>query len=247
VKAAEEAGTCFVYLHGAWDTAAPDGEVVLRLDIRCGRPVSGVQAVISFDPKQARLMGETPAAWFAQGSGVESLGPLGSKGRFRYGVVRSVPRDRGVVGEGTAFEIKFRVTGQGDPAFVLEDAVVAAPDGSALPVRLTTGVAGSGEAPVFLRGDANAADGTMNLADGIYILQYLFVNGPAVPCPDAADANDDETVNLADAIYILQHLFAGGPPIAPPHPACGTDTTPHPVPGSPALPACTYDPDLCDQ
>jgi hypothetical protein len=92
--------------------------------------------------------------------------------------------------------------------------------------------------PSFLRGDANT-DGDMNMADAIYLLQYLFAEGPAVRCPDAGDANDDESMNLADGIYILQYLFADGPAIPPPHLRCGTDQTNHPD-GGPELGACEY-------
>ncbi len=95
----------------------------------------------------------------------------------------------------------------------------------------------------FRRGDTNQ-DGTMNLADGVYILQNLFVNGPAILCPDAADSNDDETVNLADAVYILQHLFADGPAVPAPHPDCGIDPTGSPHGGA-DLPPCDYCPQAC--
>jgi hypothetical protein len=60
------------------------------------------------------------------------------------------------------------------------------------------------------RGDANA-DGTLDLGDAIYILNYLFKAGPD-PCPmEAGDANGDGMVDLGDAIYVLNYLFKGGP------------------------------------
>jgi hypothetical protein len=97
---------------------------------------------------------------------------------------------------------------------------------------------------VFRRGDMNC-DGSINIADAIYLLQYQFVGGsPIYCCADAADANDDEAVNIADAIYTLQRLFSGGPPIPPPHPECGEDLTPHPD-GGPDLPACHYCAEAC--
>ncbi len=78
--------------------------------------------------------------------------------------------------------------------------------------------------PTFKRGDANR-DGSMNIADAIYILQNLFAQGPPLYCLEAADGNDDDSVNIADAVYILQNLFAQGPAIPPPHEECGPDTT----------------------
>ena len=59
-------------------------------------------------------------------------------------------------------------------------------------------------------GDANA-DGTVDLGDAIYILNYLFKSGPD-PCPmEAGDASSDGVVDLGDAIYVLNYLFKGGP------------------------------------
>ncbi len=93
----------------------------------------------------------------------------------------------------------------------------------------------------FIRGDSNR-DGAVNIADGVYILQNLFAQGPPIFCPDAGDANDDEGVNIADAIYILQNLFAQGPAIPPPTGACGPD----PTSGAAGdLPPCDYPQNLC--
>ena len=75
----------------------------------------------------------------------------------------------------------------------------------------------------FKRAEANG-DGTVNVADGIYILGFLFAGGPAPLCLDSADANDDETINLADTIWILSWNFGGGPPPPSPGPfTCGLD------------------------
>jgi hypothetical protein len=98
--------------------------------------------------------------------------------------------------------------------------------------------------PQFKRGDANR-DGGMNIADGVYILQNIFAQGPDILCPDTGDANDDENVNIADAVYILQNIFAQGAPIPAPGPAsCGPDPTPHPT-GDEDLPPCNYCPEAC--
>ncbi len=99
------------------------------------------------------------------------------------------------------------------------------------------------DADPFRRGDANA-DGGMNVADAVFILQNLFANGPAILCPDAADTNDDEEVNIADPVYILQFLFVDGPAIPAPYPDCANDVTPDPQ-GGPDLPACSYCPEAC--
>jgi hypothetical protein len=79
----------------------------------------------------------------------------------------------------------------------------------------------------FIRGDANA-DGSIDSADAIFTLSYLFASGSPPACLDAADTNDDGAVDMADGIYLLQHLFANGPAIPPPYPGCGSDPTPEP-------------------
>jgi hypothetical protein len=76
----------------------------------------------------------------------------------------------------------------------------------------------------FRRGDSNS-DGNLDIADAIFTLSYLFAEGAAPTCLDAADANDDGAVNIADAIAVLSHLFAGSGDLPEPFAACGTDPT----------------------
>jgi hypothetical protein len=63
----------------------------------------------------------------------------------------------------------------------------------------------------FVRGDANG-DGTINLSDAIYLLNYLFRSASPPDPLEAGDANCDEVVNLSDAIYLLNYLFKDGDP-----------------------------------
>ncbi len=79
----------------------------------------------------------------------------------------------------------------------------------------------------FRRGDINS-DGTVDIADTIFLLNFQFSGGPPPTCSNAGDANDDELLNIADGIFILTWLFtAGGTPPADPGPSsCGFDATP---------------------
>lgn len=43
----------------------------------------------------------------------------------------------------------------------------------------------------YIRGDANQDD-SVELPDAVYILQFLFLGGPPLECPEAGDANDDD-------------------------------------------------------
>ena len=81
--------------------------------------------------------------------------------------------------------------------------------------------------PVFHRGDPDD-NGAIQLTDGIFILNFLFLGGGSPACFDAADADDNGSVQLTDGIFILNFLFLGGD--APPAPGmpgfgpCGPDT-----------------------
>ena len=85
-------------------------------------------------------------------------------------------------------------------------------------------------------GDINQ-DNTLNITDGIGLLQFLFsAAGRPLPCGDGTlsdpanvsllDLNADQAVNLSDGISLLQYLFANGP-----GPAGGT--------GCRAVPGCS--------
>jgi hypothetical protein len=59
-------------------------------------------------------------------------------------------------------------------------------------------------------GDANA-DGLVDVGDVVYLLNYLFKNGP-VPTPLlAGDTNCDGNVDVGDVVYLINYLFKGGP------------------------------------
>jgi hypothetical protein len=64
---------------------------------------------------------------------------------------------------------------------------------------------------VFLRGDANG-DWQINIVDIVYLINFLFIEGP-VPVPmQAGDATGGGEVDIADVVYLINYLFIGGPP-----------------------------------
>ena len=77
---------------------------------------------------------------------------------------------------------------------------------------------------MFRRGSINS-DADVNVADVIYLLQYLFAGGVAPGCQKAADINDDGTVDIADAVWLLAYLFKHAAPPRPPFTSCGPDPT----------------------
>jgi len=63
----------------------------------------------------------------------------------------------------------------------------------------------------YLRGDANG-DGVINVSDVVYLINYLFISGPAPDPIQAGDANCDGFVNVTDVVYLINYLFISGPP-----------------------------------
>jgi hypothetical protein len=67
----------------------------------------------------------------------------------------------------------------------------------------------------FLYGDANG-DWVVDIADVVYLVNYLYRAGdPPIPL-EAGDANCDGIVNVADVIYLVNYLYRGGDPPCPP-------------------------------
>jgi hypothetical protein len=71
---------------------------------------------------------------------------------------------------------------------------------------------GIGRAPEeYVAGDANG-DETIDVADVVYIVNFLY-KGEAAPSPYlAGDANCDGEVDLADVVYLINYLYKGGDP-----------------------------------
>jgi len=89
--------------------------------------------------------------------------------------------------------------------------------------------------PQFRRGDSNG-DGTVDLSDGLAILDLLFLGIHRVTCLSAADTDSSEILDLSDPVFLFSHLFLGGPTPTNPGPeVCGVDRSPT------ALPCLRYD------
>jgi hypothetical protein len=68
----------------------------------------------------------------------------------------------------------------------------------------------------YVCGDANR-DELINVGDAIYVINYVFKQGPApAPIIEAGDANCEGNVNVADAVFLINHVFKnGGGPCCP--------------------------------
>ncbi|MGE4620134.1 MAG: hypothetical protein AAEJ04_10035, partial [Planctomycetota bacterium] len=93
---------------------------------------------------------------------------------------------------------------------------------------ITTSTTCSGSVKTFLRGDANG-DTRCDIADGIWVLNWLFVDGQEPTCFDSADFDDNGIVTIGDAmLMIFYFLSAEGTPNIPPSapfPDAGMDQT----------------------
>ena len=85
-----------------------------------------------------------------------------------------------------------------------------------------------GDRTRFHRGDPNGT-GSIDITDGIFIFNFLFLGEAAPTCRESADWNNDGGVDITDGIAVLNYLFVGsaapaapGPPSAP----CGLDPDP---------------------
>lgn len=71
--------------------------------------------------------------------------------------------------------------------------------------------------PVTLRaqssiyGDVNA-DGTIDIGDVVYLINYLFRTGPEPDPVFIGDANGDDVVDIGDIVHVVNYLYRSGPP-----------------------------------
>ena len=67
---------------------------------------------------------------------------------------------------------------------------------------------------VGVRGNVDGLAG-INIADLIYLVEYLFYSSPAPRCEEEGDVDGDGGTNVADLTYLVDYLFFDGPPPAP--------------------------------
>ena len=123
------------------------------------------------------------------------------------------------VGQRTLLE---PASGLGSPPVNLEYTTVA--NGDVITPLAMPGEVTARPGVTFLRGDSDQ-NGSIQLTDAVFLLDYLFRGGRVLDCEDAADSNDDGRIDISDGILILRFLFSGGNRPAAPFPAPGLDPT----------------------
>ncbi len=90
----------------------------------------------------------------------------------------------------------------------------------------------------FQRGNVNG-DSHVDISDAIFMLCYIFLDGPSPACADAGDANDDGALDIADVNALLSYLFQNAGPLPAPSEWCGFDPT------ADTLPDCVFPQETC--
>jgi hypothetical protein len=68
----------------------------------------------------------------------------------------------------------------------------------------------SSSVAIYTCGDCNN-DKTIDGSDVVYLINYLFINGPAPTPTQTGDVNQDAVLNTADVVYLINYVFIGGP------------------------------------
>lgn len=59
-------------------------------------------------------------------------------------------------------------------------------------------------------GDANR-DGSVNIGDAVFLVNYVFNNGPTPLPEDIGNVNCDNNCDAGDVVYLINHIFKNGP------------------------------------
>ena len=82
-----------------------------------------------------------------------------------------------------------------------------------------TGAAGSADEQLlalhllaaYICGDIDGSEENVNVADLVFLVNFMFKDGTAPPTADAADVNATGTLDVADLVYLVNYMFKQGP------------------------------------
>ncbi|MCK4461217.1 MAG: hypothetical protein KAW46_05405, partial [candidate division Zixibacteria bacterium] len=63
----------------------------------------------------------------------------------------------------------------------------------------------------FVCGDIDGDGSDVNIADLVYLVDYMFNSGPEPPVMDAANVDGLDEINIADLVYMVDYMFNSGP------------------------------------
>jgi len=108
-----------------------------------------------------------------------------------------------VVVDGNMYELPAALESAGTPTYYWRVKPHSAPDFDCL-YAVNIGSASSAG------GDTNG-DGLTNVADIVFLVNFIFRAGAAPEPLDVGDVNCDGEVNVGDAVYLIRYIFKGGP------------------------------------
>jgi hypothetical protein len=62
---------------------------------------------------------------------------------------------------------------------------------------------------IYLKGDVNS-DREIDVADAVYLVNYIFAAGPVPEIIASGDLNCDDQISISDAVAIINFIFIGG-------------------------------------
>ena len=69
----------------------------------------------------------------------------------------------------------------------------------------------------YICGDVNSSGSDPDISDLVYIIDYMFRDGPPPPLPTSADVDGSGgPIDISDLVYLIDYMFTGGPA-----PVCG--------------------------
>ena len=64
--------------------------------------------------------------------------------------------------------------------------------------------------PNYVCGDVNT-DEQVDLLDAVFLINYIFVGGPAPQLLSLADVDCSGSINIADVVLLINYIFRAGP------------------------------------
>jgi hypothetical protein len=63
----------------------------------------------------------------------------------------------------------------------------------------------------IVRGDINNSGAGPDVSDLVFLVSYMFQEGPEPPCPEASDVNGvGASPDISDLVYLVSYMFQGG-------------------------------------
>ncbi len=210
--------------------ALSSGNGILPINFVNDQPLAGVELSLSFDSPDVhidsfsfiggRLEGVSAAGWMTTGNTVSiycisysALIPAGNgpMGTLHVGYLSSV--DSQLV----TFDTTSIVGSQVVYSTMFSDASSATFRPQFAPGHLNIVVGGCclGD-----RGNIDASsDDIVDIGDLVFLVEYMFIDGPTPPCMDEANLDADPLggVDITDLVYLVDYMFLEGLPPMPCH------------------------------